>query len=397
MGAQLRQIRAYSGDTMTSALARIVALAVLVTVGLLLGSALHSSNAALAYGNQTVTPWYTHSWYVTSTNGTQMWNLGYSDGVWDTNHCLGSGNNSSSDKLTILDFGKAINVAGGGAYFGYGTRIFDAFSTPVQNSTIVWLTQQYVLSYYAGSGTCPQLTIAMGTSNYDICGSSPYACTAAMAGRTWGDAVSVMQGWLTGNGYTAGVNHIKADGASDIQTAAGGWSCAGDSRTWVDQFNAYNTYSARMIDYGDAYTSPGCWSIQDVYYVAWGATYSWPLPEIYDTGGYQICTWVDGFYGSCTQGFAVESSNNKVTFVGVMTECQDPDSLPYGPCTVAGHSEMAPGQAWDGLWNEQSTHPTWIQSSMPYATNIKFQNEIVRRERSWLAREESQSLASWLR
>lgn len=353
---------------------RIALLALLVAVGLVVGAAASGgTTAALAYGNQTITPWYTHSWYVDSTNGTQMYNLGYSDGIWDSNHCFGSGNNSSSDKLTILDFGKQVNVAGGGAYYGYGTLLFDAYSTPVQDDTIVWLAQQYVIGYYASSSSCPQLTIAMGTNNYRICESSPYTCDTATAGRTWGDAVSVLQGWLQSNNYSSSVNHINANAASDMQTFGGGWSCAGTTRTWVDNFNSNNPYGARLIDYGDAYTSAGCWSIQDAYYVSWGATYNWPLPEIYDTGGYQICTWVDGYYGSCTQGYAVESSNNRVTFLGEMTECQNADPIPYGPCSVSGHNEMGPGQAWQGLWDEQSSHPAWIQASMPYSTNIKYQ------------------------
>ena len=298
--------------------------------------------------------------------------LGTADGQWDSAHCFGSGNNSHSDKLTILDFGRPVQ-AGGAGYFGYGSVYHNGQSVNLGHS--VWLAQQYAEAYWLASSNCPQLNIAIGTNNAELC-SGPSPCDPYTAGRIWADAVAVLNSGWAANGYATSGNHIRAVAAGDWEghhfDPGVTWACAGPTRAFVDGYTAYNASAARLIHFGNALTSSGCWSIQDQFYVAWAATYSYPLPEIYNSS--HPCQWVDGG-PSCTPSWAVEASNmpNNMYFLGVMATCDTPEPLPYGPCGSPPGIDNGPGQSWDQLWNRQAAFRGFPQVTMPYATNIRYQ------------------------
>lgn len=153
------------------------------------------------------------------------------------------------------------------------------------------------------------------------------------------------------------------------------WSCAGPARAFVDGYAdnwPYEPY--RMFIDGDSTTSPACWSIQDVYYTAYARTPNYPLPTIYFDK--EPCNWT---HGDC-RGFGVERTVGFVAFQGVMTQCQNPDPIPFGnfPREPVLHNAArvrvgnnGPGQAWQRLWDAEKVY--YPQSSMKYATNIKFQ------------------------
>ncbi len=311
---------------------------------------------------QNISPWYGHSWYISSTDAARINSLGRGDGTWDRDHafCDGDNTNDSSDKVAVLDFGRPIRLATSGPYYGYGLTMFSGPDTRLD--TIVWLTEQYAAGWYATSGGCARLQLALGTSNSYLCSGGVQPCDPNEFGRVLKDAVHQVQLWLNQQNYSW---QIQAIAAADMETyGADGWACAGPTRAMVDGFSQNTIGYYTLWDFGEAITSSGCWSIQDVHYVSWGAAPAWPLPEIYNANF--ACHWTDG---SC-RGYAVERSVGPVTFRGEMTECQNPDPIPYGPCTVAGRSEYGPGQAWDQLWQRGQTYGS--QSSMPYSTNIKF-------------------------
>lgn len=64
---------------------------------------------------------------------------------WDQPHCNNNTNNSSHDKVVVLDFGRPLNLRGGGAYYGYGTKL-PSSGTDIGYDTAVYLTEQY--AYY---------------------------------------------------------------------------------------------------------------------------------------------------------------------------------------------------------------------------------------------------------
>lgn len=340
---------------------RIVLSLVIMGVGSL-------STVANVTASQTISPWYTHSWYITDTGVGRIQNIGGSDGDWDSTypHCTpGSGDNLGQNKITILDFGRPVNVSGDGTpYYGYGTVFLDS-SLLVRDDTIVYLAEQYALQYwYHSQGACQQLRLMLGTNNSYLCQQPPgytqYTCDPGRAGSAWGDAVYQVQLWLQTNGLTSRIN---AEAADDAETSGSEWSCFGDSRAFLDGFNGNNPVHARMADFGDAITAPYCWAIQDVYYAAYGQSAYRPLPEMYGPAN-GLCYWTTG---SC-RGYGVESSVGAMEMLGEMTECQENDPVPYGPCSSG---EWGPGEAWDNLWNTQQQNYPGVQPTMDYATNIK--------------------------
>ncbi len=327
--------------------------------------------------------------------------LGELDAAWDSDHCW-PGNNGSNDKVVVLAFGRPINLLGPGGrepgepYYGYGTILPRTENVTARYDTIVWLVEQYAEAYFWRSTGCPRLHIAIGTSNSFLCERSPRACDPYWAGRAWGDVVQQVQLWLNDRGYGG---EIRADGAADIEThgydpthEGEGWHCFGppeyeepmppphDSRRLVDGFADNNPAGARLLNFGDAATSEGCWSIQDVFYVSWsGNSAFWPLPQTYYTAS-GPCAWTTGTSGTTpcirdfdgadvSRGFGLESSNGRVYFVGQMTGCPEGDPIPPDYCN--NRTEFNPGQAWNKLWQAQWDY--YRQASMPYSTNIQNQ------------------------
>lgn len=357
---------------------------------LLVLASLGSGAGKVAAYAQTITPWYTHSWYVDTTDTNQFQRLGAYDGAWDSNHCYGPGDNHSLYKLVILDFGRPINLTGTNSpYYGYGT-VFPGGQNPDGTSikgrydTAVYLAEQYALYYYYNSqGNCQQLTLAMGQNNSYLCQNSPNnnPCDPLAAGQTWGDAVYQVNLWLTNNGLRS---RITAAAANDMETYGAEWACAGPTQQWINGYTA-NNRGAEVYDDGDAITSAGCWNIQGVYSVANQVPGTMPLPETYTAGG--VCYWTAGVGQECketdpgvtgyptdyTRGYGVEGSNAPMTFSGQVTECPNGDPVPYGPCTVNGHGEYGPGEGWQKLWDFQQTVYPQYQPSMEFSTNIQYQ------------------------
>lgn len=347
---------------------RIVASLLIVFVGA--AAALVRPRDATA--NQTIDPAYTHSWYINNLSVDAMYQLAQTDGSWDAdpNHCQ-SADNSSRDKVIVLDWGKSYNLTGyGSPYNGYGTLLpkhTDAASQ-VTDATIVYLTEQYADSYFwasGGPGGCSQTRIAIGVNNSFLCVNSPSGqCNPYDAGAEWSAAVTDIENWLQARGLTSRVN-IRA--AADFETYGDsdgqGWQCANVSRPFMDGF-ADQGYNA-ILDFGDAWTSSGCWSAQDVYYILAGRPNFFGLPEIYNSG--QLCTFTTGCYSG------IERDVAPVAFKGQMTQCTGPDVLPHADCPNTAGGNWAPYQSWNALWNTQQQSFPGVQTTMPFSTNIRDQ------------------------
>jgi hypothetical protein len=350
---------------------RLVAGLLVVLAGALTGT---GRVAALTQNQQ---PAYTHSWYINSLSDAEIRNLGAADGRFDSANCSG-GDNGSSDKIAVLDFGRIINLRGPGGwqegqpYYGYGVEL-PKFSyiqdgrTATGYDTVVYLTEVYAESYFWNTQSgCPQMRVALGASNSYLCegDDQPYPCDPAAAGHAWADAVWQVESWLQQRGYTSRVN---ARAASDMETEGGGWSCFGQTRAWADAYATnYTPAPTALLNYGDAITGPQCWAMEDVWYITAGNQAYFGLPEMY--GPYNgLCYWTDG---SC-RGYGAESTRyGAIAFKGTMTQCfqyyVDAYNC-YGP--VQG-GNWGYAQAWQGLWDRQQQSYPGVQTTMPFATNI---------------------------
>jgi hypothetical protein len=192
---------------------------------------------------------------------------------------------------------------------------------------------------------------------------APYGgpCDPWYAGKNWGIYTANVHNYLVANNFSWQVSQAAA---GDFETNGHGenppWDCATKTRAFVDGFTPNNSSLATMYDYGDAWGSAGCWSDDDIGYVAWTG-YEAPLPEIY------------------TQQASDRWVNVRLThfmqFQGTMSECQTDPGTGDIACLVNygtySQNEYAPNGAWLTLWNELNANGVG-QSTMDFATNIKF-------------------------
>jgi hypothetical protein len=122
------------------------------------------------------------------------------------------------------------------------------------------------------------------------------------------------------------------------------------TRDFVAGYNGSTTEPEALYDYGSA--EPGYWTTAEEYYVAYGALYDFPLPEIYYSGQppewEQISLWgsANGAYGA-------------VYFPGVMSQYRDG----YG-CGFTPH------ESYDRLIAALQSHSATYQASLDYVTNM---------------------------
>jgi hypothetical protein len=154
------------------------------------------------------------------------------------------------------------------------------------------------------------------------------------AGQAWGNMVNSVQSFIANNGYTV----VGAYGAGDLETE---WNSFTNTSNMVKGYN--NTSSRLYFDFGD--DTPGYWSDYDVWYVAWGASASVPLPEIYYTA--------DATYDwEPLDVWACNNEGGTMGFKGTMSEDASGTASPSQPfddmynalgsnsCTAGGRGSM---------------------------------------------------------
>jgi hypothetical protein len=140
--------------------------------------------------------------------------------------------------------------------------------------------------------------------------------------------------WLTSHGL---VDRVGIAGANDVEL---GWNGPRQSRRWVDGYGSVARHP--YFDYGDAAGCPpagrcvGAWRVEDVWYVAWGARWALPLPEIYAPNGSSARQWQRlSLYSTLWHG-------RPMTIAGVMSQhaaCRQSSD----PCRGMNNS---PERAW---------------------------------------------------
>jgi hypothetical protein len=294
-------------------------------------------------------PPYSRSWYISPyrTNQSSMTSLGANDGMFDAVN--------SADSMVVLDFGRPTWHSGYPYYGGYGTDAVPYDDWFVDDGTIAWAAAYYTDGWYPNSGNAT-LKLVIGSSNSHQCPKgSP--CTPSQAGYYWGDVVNDVKNYVNSHGYGS---RIMVWAGDDIEQSVP-YDSPGPTRQFVDGFNNHDPAGARLIDYGTDWTGQNGWTSGDVYYVCWGGSHEYPLPELYTENAKN--TWI-GLKGSYTG----------IYYVGGMTECQNGDPLSadvLATCTTPS-GQYVPRAAWYYFWYGLNAFGLG-QTSLTYSTNIRWQ------------------------
>lgn len=344
-----------------------------------------------ASATQNISPWNSHSHYVSGYNPSAYYNQGVADAQFDVAHCTpGSGDNRSAVKMAILDYGQPRRLSTSyGPYYGYGTMTI--YGQAMYDDQIVYQTEQYSQGYltemYVSGNTCIRLRVAMGINNSQMCNNPPNlpgqnGCTRTQAGQTWGDAVAQYCLWLSQNNYGP---YISCGAGGDFETNSDTypsgnfqWDNYTATNQWEQGFLPHNTYQATFYDFGDSATRPNDWSTQNVFAIGYSNNpVLYTIPEIYNP-----CTttdWTGGnTFGQQCRNFSIEGINGGEFFPGELTECHTnadgsvpPGNWPQAQCGTPSAPEFGPRQAWDDLFAMQNFYYSYAQlGTLDYATNI---------------------------
>ncbi|MFN2590208.1 MAG: hypothetical protein ABR518_05515, partial [Actinomycetota bacterium] len=114
--------------------------------------------------------------------------------------------------------------------------------------------------------------IVLGTSNFG-------PGVSYRHGQAWAEMVNQANERIAKRGWE---ERIEFAGGNDIELT---WNGPKRTRAWVRGYDSVNRWP--YYDFGDAAGCPpygrcaGAWTLEDVWYVAWGAPPAIPLPEIY--------------------------------------------------------------------------------------------------------------------
>lgn len=295
-------------------------------------------------------PLASNSYYMITVDSDFLYDLGCELGTRDQEE------EGTQDSVAVLDFSYPIcdtEVGYGADLFGYG---------PVGLSDIASAVQSFATGYYTctGSDNDSNLVIGVGTNNKDTSCNSEAKATAH--GAAWAEMVNELNQWAVDEGI---FQQVQVYGASDIEV---GWNTPSWSRAWVDGYDQVNDYP--LIHFGDAAgcpylegsTSTTCgagWTLEDVWYVSWGAGPSLPLPLIYLTNGVHAQQWAN------LSRYSVSEHGSAMGFTGVFTQWQ--------ACEQWGcnGTDNTPFEAYDQLYTELAKYASTAQD-LDWKTDIRW-------------------------
>jgi hypothetical protein len=185
--------------------------------------------------------------------------------------------------IVVLDFGRPTQKGKGrGRYWGASLFHRGRFHS---TSAIQQAAQAYAEGVWRcvdGQNASTHLTVAIGTSNFG-------RAVSFWHGRAWAEMVNRANEWASKKSY---IRRVRFAGANDIELS---WAGPKRTRAWVRGYDSVARWP--YYDYGDAAACPprgnclGSWSVEDVWYVAWGARSARPLPEIYTPNGIMAEQW----------------------------------------------------------------------------------------------------------
>ena len=214
--------------------------------------------------------------YVKTTNHAKLSRLGCAEGR------RLRGSTDSDGSIVVLDFGRPTQK-GKGRGHQWGASLFRRGFHPI--SAIQQAAQAYAQGVWRcmdGANASTHLTIAIGTSNFG-------RAVSFWHGRAWAEMVNRANEWAAQKSY---IMRVRFAGANDIELS---WASPKRTRAWVRGYDSKAKWP--YYDYGDAAACPprgnclGSWTVEDVWYVAWGSRSARPLPEIYNPNGIMAEQW----------------------------------------------------------------------------------------------------------
>lgn len=218
--------------------------------------------------------------YVNTTSTQTAYNEGCAEGALDSE-------SPYQNSEAILDFGGQDSA-------DTGTILFDVNHTIATYAQDVAYGVAYANGYYActGSDTTSRVLLALGTNN------SAYQ-VSNLGGKVWANyVVKPAITDVANDGFAA---QVAIESGNDIEP---NYSAYAGVAYWVQGYASEGS-SLRNVDFGSADGCPtssdndgGClngWSQFDVWYVSYGLTPLYALPEIYEYAQAQQWTQISGY------------------------------------------------------------------------------------------------------
>ncbi len=292
-------------------------------------------------------PW-TISRYMSTVNTTTLYDLGCKLGTHD------NGTAGTQDNVVILMFGRP-------AYQNstYGSLLYN--NTFASVTQIEAAAEQFGRGYWVctGGDTASTVRVVVGTSNYGTQVSAGHA-------TAWAQMVNNVGTWLSSNGYSS---QSSVAGGNDMET---GWNTPSVTRAWLDAYDSVNTYS--LYNFGDAggcpqsgtTSTPGAcnngWNQEDIWYISWGSSPAWPIPQIYRTDGAMANQWQQ------VSLYAYLAHGSRMTILGSLTQYNS--CLERGPCPT---TDNRPEVGWKQLSDKLNSDSRTAQS-LRWSTDISYNN-----------------------
>jgi len=257
------------------------------------------------------------------------------------------GGHEPDDSLVVLAFGMPMHHKG-----RFGASLFGHFA----NSRKIGGA---AVAFGRGFGEClgespGHLTLSIGTSNYgrDV---------TYRHGRIWGSMVNRANGILRSWGLA---DTVSVHGGNDIEP---GWRGPKATRRWIRGYKSVT--STPYFNFGGAGGCPpagyceGDWTIEDIWYAAWGSGVAIPLPEIYSPTGtnaeqwYRLSLW------------SYKTHGERMDIAGAMSQrqsCWDTHDRCFG-------IRNPPNRSWSQLWHALNKDPRTAQP-LRFSTNISWRN-----------------------
>jgi hypothetical protein len=253
--------------------------------------------------------------------------------------------------VVVLAFGKPVRAGKELGVSGFGPGL-------VSLDQVHDLALAYVRGYVGCTGVGgaapppPRLTAAIGTSNYGHDVSFAH-------GRAWAELVNRASDDLGAAGL---LDRVAVAGASDLEP---GWNDPLTTRGWVDGYGSVARFP--FYDVGDALHCPpvgachGRWTMEDLWYVAWGAPFARPLPIIYSEDGVMAQQW----YRLSLYGFVRHGDPMRIAGAVSQTRaCADTTTSCEGLTNSAA-------QAWTQLWRALHRDRRTAQP-VPWSTDFDY-------------------------
>jgi hypothetical protein len=260
---------------------------------------------------------------------------------------------SLRDTIVVLDFGRPVRRRHHHrGPWHYGVSLFKTRGfAPV--GSVLLASEAYAQGVWNCSRelTRGHIRIAIGTTNWgrDV---------TWWHGRMWAAMVNTANAWVHDHRMNS---RLDFAGANDIELS---WNSPWVTRNWVRGYESLANHP--YYNYGSADACPprgrcaGAWTLEDVWFVSWGAPHAWPLPEIYTPNRSMAQQW----YRVAVYSYLHHGVTMRIA--GVMSQ--------RGACRVTGDPcrgmNNTPDTAWRQLYRLLNRDPRTRQH-IQWATDIR--------------------------